>query len=254
MGENPAQSSMITYYLKKRHIFGDMYIEIYNEDDILINKLPAGTRKGINRVPFNIKKSVPKMGKSKSLSIGALLGPTIPAGKYKIKIVKGDIIKESIIDIIEDPFSPHSAEDREIQSKTVMEAYEMVENMAFFESQVRDLEEKVRSISKAENKKQLKDKAKELADKLSEFHKQLIDLNDRLINVYGSVITFLGKPTNTQLQRFENVKAEIPEKESEFKGILDKDLTKFNKALEKEGLDILSILTMEEYQEKEKTK
>ena len=193
------------------------------------------------------------MAKSSSFSIGALFGPTIPAGKYKIKLVKGDIFEESVIDIIEDPFSPHSAADRAIQTKTVMKAYDMIKNMAFFDSQVLDLEEKVRNISKMEVKKQLKENANGLADKLNELHKQMFGINDRLVGVYGSVITFLGKPTNTQMTRFENVKAEIPEKETEFKEIIDKDLVKLNKALEKEELEPLSVLTMEEYIEKEKT-
>ena len=32
-GQNPSSAALITYYLKKRHIFGDMSIEIYNSDD-----------------------------------------------------------------------------------------------------------------------------------------------------------------------------------------------------------------------------
>ena len=47
VGSNPPESATITYYLKERHVFGDMNIEIYNAEGKLMTTLPAGKRKGL---------------------------------------------------------------------------------------------------------------------------------------------------------------------------------------------------------------
>ncbi|MEZ4998100.1 MAG: hypothetical protein R2758_11775 [Bacteroidales bacterium] len=45
-GPNPSTSATVCYYLKKRHVFGEMYIEVYDEGGNFLKKVPAGTRKG----------------------------------------------------------------------------------------------------------------------------------------------------------------------------------------------------------------
>jgi hypothetical protein len=61
VGSNPPESATITYYLKERHVFGDMKIEIYNAEGKLMNTLPAGKRKGLNRVQWYMRQKPPKV-------------------------------------------------------------------------------------------------------------------------------------------------------------------------------------------------
>ena len=42
---------VITYYQKKRHIFGDLKIEVLDADGKLLDTLPTSKRRGLNRVP-----------------------------------------------------------------------------------------------------------------------------------------------------------------------------------------------------------
>ncbi|HMU44693.1 MAG TPA: hypothetical protein PKA80_15445, partial [Ignavibacteriaceae bacterium] len=45
-GRNESETAIITYYLQKRHVFGDMFIEIYNDKNEKVATLPAGKNKG----------------------------------------------------------------------------------------------------------------------------------------------------------------------------------------------------------------
>ena len=137
---------IITYYLKKRHVFGDMHLEIYNPEGELIKKLPAGKRKGVNRVSWVVMKKPPKVPSSPSIAQFAMLGPFYDPGTYTVKLVKGDDIYEGKIDLVQDPDSPHSEKDRAIQRKIVNKGYDMLENLAFIDKKTTVVMEKARKL------------------------------------------------------------------------------------------------------------
>ena len=60
-GSNPSSSAIITYYMQKRHVFGDMSVEVYNSDGELIKTLAAGKNKGINYVEWAVRKKPPRV-------------------------------------------------------------------------------------------------------------------------------------------------------------------------------------------------
>jgi hypothetical protein len=55
VGDNPDRSAKIIYYLKSRHTFGKMTVEILDKDGKVIADLPAGKSKGINIVNWNYR-------------------------------------------------------------------------------------------------------------------------------------------------------------------------------------------------------
>ena len=79
-GRNPVDAVYITYHMKKRHIFGDMFMEIYNSEGEKVADLPAGKRKGINREAWTPREKPPKVPVSNSLAGGDFFGPTYPPG------------------------------------------------------------------------------------------------------------------------------------------------------------------------------
>ncbi|HEX8184392.1 MAG TPA: glycosyl hydrolase, partial [Blastocatellia bacterium] len=65
---NPTENATITYYLKDRHVFGDMKVEIYDSEGKLMATLPAGKRRGINRVTWAMRQKPPKVPPSPNLA------------------------------------------------------------------------------------------------------------------------------------------------------------------------------------------
>jgi photosystem II stability/assembly factor-like uncharacterized protein len=136
-GRNPADAVYITYHLGKRHVFGDMYIEIYNKEGEFLKKLPAGTRKGINRVLWTPREKAPKVPPAPNLAFGAIYGPNYMPGDYKVRIVKGNETFEGEVSLIFDPNLPHSDSDRQIQMETLMKSFRMLEDLAFLDASIR---------------------------------------------------------------------------------------------------------------------
>ncbi len=59
-GPNPPNGAMINYYLKKRHIFGTLKLEVYDGKGKLIKTIPTTKHKGINRVYWDMRLKPPK--------------------------------------------------------------------------------------------------------------------------------------------------------------------------------------------------
>jgi photosystem II stability/assembly factor-like uncharacterized protein len=213
------EAAAITYYLKKRHIVGDSRVEIYDAAGTLISTLPAGKRRGINRVFWPMRMAAPKMpsGASLIMSGGTLVGPRMPEGTYTVKFVKGKETYSSTVQLVPDPRASYSAEDRALQQKTVRRLYDMVNRFT-------DLTERVLAA---------RDEAttrgdKQLAAKLDAMHKELVatreggwlsgeeQLRERLGMLYGSVNSYDGRPTDSQITEMENIAKEIDRRAAAF--------------------------------------
>ncbi len=91
---NPNENAKIIYYMGKRHTFGKMFVEIYDPKGNFIKTLPAGKSAGINMVemPTNMPSAKSAPTNNRIALFGSLLGPNLPAGVYKAKVVKGKTI------------------------------------------------------------------------------------------------------------------------------------------------------------------
>ena len=89
IGANRSSSAKIIYYLKKRHTFGKMNMEIQDMDGNKVIDISPGKTKGINVVTWNYMIKQPKMAKGKTFVFGGFTSPRVPAGKYQISMTKG---------------------------------------------------------------------------------------------------------------------------------------------------------------------
>lgn len=257
VGSNPSEAAIITYYLKKRHIFGDMTIEIYNEKDSLVDEIVAGKRKGINRVPWYIRMDPPKVPSSPQLVGFAMQGPTFAPGKYKVKVIKGSKSYESEIELILNPDSEHSDEDRKIRLHNLMKAYNLLEELAYIDKQFTDITEHIEKYSDKLSKKDKK-KLSALADKCTEYHKILVatkkgnitgeeQMRERLGELYGFIMYYRGKPTNSQIDALELLEKELRKIEAELETIKKNDLVTVNAIFEKNEIKQIELISKEAF-------
>lgn len=253
VGRNSSTSAIITYYMNRRHIFGDMYIEVLDEDGNVVKKLAAGKNKGINRVPWPLRKKPPKVKASSPLLIfRTIFGPTYTSGDYTIKVVKGKEEYSTSISLINDPDSRHSAEDRKIQQEVLYRAYDLLEDLSYYDQLVVDLSEQLENVKPVVE-------VEDLIERLNTIHKELVSTNpnrlsgeirlsEKIGDVYAGVLNYLGKPTESQIDRlellnneFDAYKKTINDKlELELPGINEKLLFKGNnkiKTLERSELE-----------------
>lgn len=254
-GNNPSQTAEITYYLKRRHIFGDMFLEIYDTDGNFLKKLPAGKRKGINRVSFDVRRDPPKVPRSNALTFGALFGPAYPPGTYTLKLVKGDDVYESEISLQFDPNSRHSEEDRSMRLVTVNQAYDMLGELGYIDAKTVNVKEQVDEIMQDSTiSEDFESSLLEFSDQLKTLHKTMVStliggitgeeqLRERISNIYGSIVNYQGRPTQTQIDALNSLSKEVASKEVKLVQIIDELSTTFDS----NNIEALKILSRNDF-------
>lgn len=221
----PDNDAVITYYLKSRHMIGDMKVEILDSKGEVITALPAGKRKGINRISWGMSIKPPKVATSQNTG-GGNYGPTVLAGTYTVRITKNDKVFNGSITIDNDPRSIHSASARKANFEQMMKIYGMIEQTAFLAERITSVRDSLLPrLSKLKNSSAL---AKTMTDELDSLHKKIVakkstlfadtedQIREKLASIYGSIGGFAGKPSDEQLKRVANLEKDIRTAEEAF--------------------------------------
>ena len=264
VGSNSPDAAIITYYLKDRHVFGDLKIEVYDAEGKLISTLPGGKRKGINRVVWYTRLKPPKTAPSPQLAGGALFGPTIPQGTYTIKMIKGNETFSSQVKIVPDSTLPHSEEDRQLQYTTTMKLYQMQEELAYLADSTTSLRDQAKDRAGKLSKGDETAKAlNAYADKIDKFHKTLVatkeglitgeeQLREKVVEMYQFVSNYGGRPTNSQIENTAKLEKEIKKAEATFATITGKELENLNAKVKNKKLEPLKVASKEEWLKEQK--
>jgi photosystem II stability/assembly factor-like uncharacterized protein len=259
-GRNPAETATINYWLKRRHLFGDLKIEVYDDEGELLTTLPGKKRRGINRVGWPMRMKPPTMPPAKAL-VFAFQGPRVPEGTYTFKLIKGKEVLEGEVELVADPRNPHPREDRLIQQETALRVYDMLGELTFLADSVTDLRDQAGNRAGDLAKKD-RAKMETFAGDLDDLHQTLVvadeggmmsgreELRERLGNLFGEINAYDGRPSGSQLERVDSLEAELDGKEEEFDTLCG-DIDSLNRTLDKRGLPPLERLSREEWQKRQ---
>jgi photosystem II stability/assembly factor-like uncharacterized protein len=260
-GENPQKGAVITYYLKKRHIFGEFKLEILNSKGEVIKTLPTGKRRGINRVYWSTSLRLPKLASTGSLGGMVFAGPTVEPGTYTVRLTKNKKEYTSTIELRPDKLTTHSQEDRQVRHNAVMKTYNMLEHMAYIADTLKGIKEDLEKIVKKEEKK-IPRKVKKFIEKQVEIVEgirgEIIDpdadmyssekLQGKTITLYSSMLGYAGRPSESQLTYVNTLETRLAEVEKRFNDFIEKKLTNLNQWLAVLKVAEIKIISEEEYQ------
>jgi photosystem II stability/assembly factor-like uncharacterized protein len=204
VGESPGESAQIAYYLKRRHMFGDLNLEIYDSQNTLVSTINGGKRKGLNRVEWAMRMVAPKTAIAASLMPNgyARVGPRAPAGTYTVKMIKGNETFTSTITLQHDPRSTHTAADRALQRTTVMKLYRMTERLATLVENITATRDKARAAGNTALADDMeRQRIALVSSKQGEGISGEEKLREELGMLYGNVNAYEGRPTESQLTR-----------------------------------------------------
>jgi photosystem II stability/assembly factor-like uncharacterized protein len=265
-GEVPTEAAFVCYYLKKRPMFGDLKLEFHDAKGQLINTLPGGKRRGINRVAWPMRLKPPRVPPSGNLvPLGyAFLGPRLPEGTYTVTLIRGKETLSSEVNLAPDPRSRHSAADRAVQQEVVLKLYRDLATLSFIVDAVVDLRDQARARAEKLGKADvLRKKLTALADRLESRRKTLIatreggqmageqQLREKLGALYGAVNGYEGRPTNSQLGFVEVCEGRMADAQAELDAVAGKDLPAINAGLENRKLEPMRPITREAWQEQQ---
>ncbi len=222
VGPNYPNVARIAYHLKKRHVFGDLYMELFDAEGNFIKKLQTGGRKGINVVTVPINLDPPKVPKSPNILGEAAFGPSLEEGSYKIKITKGKETYETELVLNENQKLTHTKAERKLRYETMMRAYKMLENLAELDTEILDKQATAQTELEGAKSKRAKTKAQEEVAKYAAMHESIsatqpgeggipgqIRLREKIAEIYSALGGYQGAPTNLQVKALDLYSGEI---------------------------------------------
>jgi N-dimethylarginine dimethylaminohydrolase len=72
-------------------------------------------------------------------------------------------------------------------------------------------------------------------------------LRERLATVYGGIMNYQGRPTDSQIERLEALKTDVNRYDDQVGTVIASDLPAINAQLEKEGLKPITVVSREEF-------
>jgi photosystem II stability/assembly factor-like uncharacterized protein len=261
VGDNPTDEAVITYYQRRRHIFGDLKIEVLGPDGKVLGTLPSGKRRGLSRITWPMRLTPPRVPTAASAAFGAAYGPRVLPGTYTVRMTKDRQVYTTELRVIPDPRSTHTAEDRRKQLDLAMKLHKQLGEMTFATDRINGLRlELEERASKLPASDPLRARLSTAASQVDELRKKIVAtkeggaitgeerLREFLTELYSSVIFYEGVPSQTQEQRADALARELGDVVKDFDSWTAKELSGLNAELAKKNLEPLTMLTREEWE------
>ena len=258
---NPPGTAQITYYQKKRHIFGDLKIEVFGPDGKLLATIPTSKRRGLSRAAWNMRVKSPRVPPAATIAFGANQGPRVLPGTYTVKMTKDKNVYEAKLEVVSDPRSTHTPADRKAQFDLAMKLYAMLGDMSFAVERINALRAELDArAAKLPAGDALAARLKKASADLDVLRQKIVAtkeggmitgeerLREYLTDLYGNVIFYEGRPSATQVQRTDALARELAAVVKEFDAWTAKELSGINQALAAKGQPRIELLTREAWE------
>jgi photosystem II stability/assembly factor-like uncharacterized protein len=262
VGNSKSSAARIVYYLKKRHTFGKMTMEVQDMDGNKITSLDPGKSQGINVVNWNFSTSNPKMAQAKTLSFGGFTSPRVPAGKYKVVLTKGKDRYETVIETTYDEKSITTIGERKEQEALTATLFDMVEDLAYMVYEINETQSKATDV--IDNNPKGKKVAEKFNNALEELRKTLVittgdnyvasaepELREKMGELYSNVASTYDGVSGAYRLNYELISEEFETAKKQYDTILKKEGEKFNRFLEKNEIEKPVIKSKDEFLKKD---
>jgi len=261
VGKNPPNAAEITYYQKKRHIFGKMKIEIFDQQGKLVDTVPANSRRGISRVQWVMRLKAPKVPPAASVAFEASEGPRVLPGTYTVKMTRGKDTYTTQLTVSLDARANYNTEDRKLQFDTTMRIYNLLGDMSYDVERINSVRTALTDrASKLNVSDALRKRLDQAAAKADEIRRKIVAtkeggaitgeerIREKTTQLYGDVAYYEGRPTDYQVARVDSLKHELDDVVKEFDAFTNKELAEVNKSLGGKKLDGITPLTREDWE------
>ncbi|MCU1284760.1 MAG: sialidase [Acidobacteriales bacterium] len=249
-----SDSAVITYYQKKRHIFGDLKLEIYDPTGKLVSTIAGSKRRGINRVEWSMRMKSPRVPPAATAAFAASQGPRLLPGTYTVKMLKNKDVFTTELKLIPDPLAKHTKEDRVLQFDTAMKIYNMLGKMTYtVDSMIAARAQSNAMATKLPASDPLRRRLEAFSTSIDELRSKIVAtkeggaitgeerIREQMAELYGSVNGYEGRPTKSQMERAVSLGKELDAVVTDFHALMKKDLPTVNAALDKKKLEGIKI-------------
>jgi len=253
-GASASTDVTVTYYQRARHLFGPLKLEVLDDKGAVLDTLPAGKRRGINRVAWPMNVKPPLVPPAASIAGSSTQGPRVPPGTYTVRMTKGDHVYTDKIAVALDPRSPFSIADRKAQFDATMKVHGMFGRMSDLVARIQAVRAgAAASAGKLPQDDALRTQLTALADKADTIRKQIVAtkeggaitgeerLREHMDQLYGALMSYEGKPADTLVAYTGALERELGDVENDFAKLREGNLATANAALKAKGMPEIEL-------------
>lgn len=218
VGDNKTKDVQIKYYLKKRHTFGKMTMQIQDMEGNLVSELGPSKSKGINIVNWNYTRKQPKVAKGKTFSFGGFTSPQVAAGTYKAVLKKGKETFEHTFNLVYDAKSPLNAADRDLKNNTTMQLYDMTQELAYLVYEVDEILVNAEANGDSKTVSKLNALKETLVITTGDNYVGAAEpqLREKMTDLYSKLASSYDKPSNAELENLKVINARFTKAKEDF--------------------------------------
>ncbi len=254
VGPNPPGDAVVTYYLQKRHIFGDMALEIFDSTGKSLGIIPTSKRKGLSRVTWGMRLPPPRVPPAASAAGGAIVGPRFLPGTYTLRLTENNVVYESKVTVVPDPRSKHTAAERAAQYQLSLKLADLLNRMTDDVLRINGMRQGLEArAAKLPAGDSLAVRLRGAAGTVDSLRKKIVAtteggaitgeerLRENLADLYGSVVSYEGRPSATQVQRADAIAHELADVMQGFDAWSAKEVPGLNAQLTARKLEPLPV-------------
>ena len=259
-GPNPPNDAQIVYYQRKRHIFGDLKIEVFGPDGKKLADVPSSKRRGLSRASWSMRLKPPRIPPA-AVAAGGFFGPRVLPGVYTVRMTKDKAVYETKIHVVPDPRSKHTPEDRKAEFDLAMKLYGMLGDMTYAVDRINGvrtgLEDRAGKLPSGDA---LAAQLRGDAGQVDAIRKKVVAtteggaitgeerLREYLLDVYDNVVFYEGRPSQMQVERTGSLGRELADVIAEFDAWTSKNLAGINDSLKAKSLPPIEVLSREAWE------
>jgi hypothetical protein len=243
-GQNPPDDAVITYYLQKRHIFGDMKLEVLDAAGAVVATLPSTKRRGLSRVTWSMRLKPPTVPAAASSAGAANIGPRMLPGNYTVRMTKDKDVYSMPLVVVSDPREKHTLAERRAQLDLAKKLTTMLGEMSVAVDRLNSVRLALESrASTLPQNDALAVRLHSASAAVDGIRKKIVAtkeggmitgeerLRENLANLYGDVNGYDGKPTQMQLDRTASIGRELGDVVDDYDAWLAREMPGINSAL-----------------------
>ncbi len=254
VGQNPPDDAVITYYLQKRHIFGDMKLEVLDSTGRVVGTMPTTKRRGLSRVTWSMRLKAPTVPPAASAAFGAAVGPRLLPGTYTVRMTKDKDVLTTPLVVASDPRLAHTPADRAAQFALAKRLSDMLGEMSLVVDRLNGvrlaLDDRAAKLPAADPLVARLRAASASADVM---RKKIVAtkeggmitgeerLRENLADLYGSVNGYDGRPTQMEIDRADAIGKEVADISRDFDAWVAKKLSGLNAEITAQKLDPVAV-------------
>ena len=255
-GPSRPTEAFIPYYQRSRHIYGDLKIEIFDQQGKLVDEVSSSKHRGVSRATWSMHLKPPRVPPAASAAFGAAVGPRVLPGVYTVKMTRSDKVYTTQLTVTLDPRAKFTVEDRKQQFDLVTKLGALLNHMSWAVDAIIAIRDGAgERAAKLPAADPLRLKLQDLAGAADKIRSKIVAtkeggmvtgeerLREFLAGLYGDVNGYEGRPTDSQAARAGVLAHELEDVIHEFTALADAQLPGLNRELQAKQRAPLKMLT-----------